>query len=187
MMIVMPWIAKSTGMDDLVAGAWLGGTLDTSASVVAAGALVSDAAMKTGVIVKFSQNALIGVAAFLLAIWWALKARATTGERPSAAVIWERFPKFVLGFVLASAVFSFLLSPELVNGTRSALGEIRLWWFALAFVCIGLETRFIDLATTDQGRPALAFVGAQGFNVFWTLLLAYLLFSGLIFAQPVIN
>ena len=102
-------------------------------------------------------------------------------------MIWERFPKFVLGFVLASAVFSFLLSPELVNGTRSALGEIRLWWFALAFVCIGLETRFIDLATTDQGRPALAFVGAQAFNVFWTLLLAYLLFSGLIFAQPVIN
>jgi uncharacterized membrane protein YadS len=187
MMIVMPWIAKSTGMDDLVAGAWLGGTLDTSASVVAAGALVSDAAMKTGVIVKFSQNALIGVAAFLLAIWWALKARDTTGERPSAAVIWERFPKFVLGFVLASAVFSFLLTPELVNGTRSALGEIRLWWFALAFVCIGLETRFIDLATTDQGRPAIAFVAAQAFNVFWTLLLAYLLFSGLIFAQPVIN
>src|SRR5262245_16139417 len=68
MMIVMPWIAKSIGMDDLVAGAWLGGTLDTSASVVAAGALISDTAMKTGVIVKFSQNALIGVAAFMLAI-----------------------------------------------------------------------------------------------------------------------
>jgi len=68
MMIVMPWVAKMTGMDDLVAGAWLGGTLDTSASVVAAGALISNAAMKTGVIVKFSQNALIGVAAFALAI-----------------------------------------------------------------------------------------------------------------------
>jgi uncharacterized membrane protein YadS len=78
-------------MDDLVAGAWLGGTLDTSASVVAAGALISDTAMKTGVIVKFSQNALIGVAAFLLAIWWTFKLRAA-GERPSAAVIWERFP-----------------------------------------------------------------------------------------------
>ena len=99
MMIVMPWIAKATGMDDLVAGAWLGGTLDTSASVVAAGALISDAAMKTGVIVKFSQNALIGVAAFALAIWWTFKTGAATGERPSAAVIWERFPKFVIGFV----------------------------------------------------------------------------------------
>jgi uncharacterized membrane protein YadS len=187
MMIVMPWIAKATGMDDLVAGAWLGGTLDTSASVVAAGALVSDAAMKTGVIVKFSQNALIGVAAFMLAIWWAFKLRATTGERPSASVIWDRFPKFVLGFVAASAVFSFALSPELVNGTRTALTEIRTWWFALAFVCIGLETRFVELATYEQGRPALAFLGAQTVNVFWTLLLAWLLFGGVIVAQPVIN
>ncbi len=187
MMIVMPWIAKSTGMNDLVAGAWLGGTLDTSASVVAAGALISETAMKTGVIVKFSQNALIGVAAFLLAIWWALKAGATTGERPSTAVIWERFPKFVIGFVVASAVFSFLLSPDLVSGTRGALGEIRVWWFAVAFVCIGLETRFVELATTEQGRPAVAFIGAQIFNVFWTLLLAYLLFGGVIFAQPVIK
>jgi uncharacterized integral membrane protein (TIGR00698 family) len=187
MMIVIPWIAKATGMDELVAGAWLGGTLDTSASVVAAGALVSETAMKTGVIVKFSQNALIGVAAFALAIWWALKANDKTGERPRAAVIWERFPKFVIGFVVASAVFSFWLSPDLVSGTRSALGEIRTWWFALAFVCIGLETRFVELATTDRGRPALAFVGAQLFNVFWTLLLAWLLFGGVIFAQPAIN
>src|SRR5215813_10672940 len=186
MMIVMPWIAKATGMDDLVAGAWLGGTLDTSASVVAAGALVSDAAMKTGVIVKFSQNALIGVAAFMLAIWWAFKLRAS-GERPSPGVIWERFPKFVLGFVVASAVFSFALPADLVTGTRGALTEIRTWWFALAFVCIGLETRFIELATTDRGRPALAFIGAQAFNVVWTLLLAWLLFSGVILPQPAIN
>jgi uncharacterized integral membrane protein (TIGR00698 family) len=187
MMIVMPWIAKSTGMNDLVAGAWLGGTLDTSASVVAAGALISEAAMKTGVIVKFSQNALIGLAAFALAIWWTFKTGAANGERPSAGVIWERFPKFVIGFVLASAVFSFALSPELVAGTRSALGEIRTWWFALAFVCIGLETRFIELATYEQGRPALAFVGAQSINVLWTLLLAWLIFGGVIVAQPLIN
>jgi uncharacterized integral membrane protein (TIGR00698 family) len=187
MMIVMPWIAKSTGMDDLVAGAWLGGTLDTSASVVAAGALVSDVAMKTGVIVKFSQNALVGIAAFLLAIWWTFKAGAATGEKPTAAIIWQRFPKFVIGFVVASAVFSFLLPDAVVSGTRSALGDIRTWWFALAFVCIGLETRVVDLAKTDQGRPALAFLGAQAINVFWTLLLAWLLFGGVLFAQPVIN
>jgi uncharacterized integral membrane protein (TIGR00698 family) len=187
MMIVMPWIAKATGMDDLVAGAWLGGTLDTSASVVAAGALISDTAMKTGVIVKLSQNALIGIAAFMLAIWWTLKLDATTDERPSAAVIWERFPKFVIGFVVASAVFSFLLPGDIVSGTKSALTELRTWWFALAFVCIGLETRLIDLATTERGRPAIAFIGAQIFNVFWTLLLAWLLFGGVIFAQPAIN
>jgi uncharacterized membrane protein YadS len=116
-----------------------------------------------------------------------LRAGRENGARPSAAVIWERFPKFVIGFVLASAVFSFALSPELVSGTRSALGEIRTWWFALAFVCIGLETRFVDLATYQQGRPALAFLGAQTINVFWTLLLAWLLFGGVIVAQPAIN
>ncbi len=184
MMVVMPWIAKSTGMNDLVAGAWLGGTLDTSASVVAAGALISEAAMKTGVIVKFSQNALIGVAAFLLAIWWVMKAGPKTGERPSAGIIWERFPKFVLGFIVASAIFSFFLPTDLVSGTRSALSELRTWWFALAFVCIGLETRFVQLAGMEQGRPALAFLGAQFFNIFWTLVLAWLLFGGVLFAQP---
>ena len=184
MMVAMPWIAKSLHFNDLVAGAWLGGTLDTSASVVAAGALISEAAMKTGVIVKFSQNALIGVAAFALAIWWTLKAGKGSAEKPSAAVIWQRFPKFVIGFVVASLVFSFLLPAELVRGTRGALGEIRLWWFAMAFVCIGLETRVVDLATTGRGRPAAAFLGAQAFNVFWTLLLAWLLFGGVLFPQP---
>jgi uncharacterized integral membrane protein (TIGR00698 family) len=187
MMIFMPWIAKATGMDDLVAGAWLGGTLDTSASVVAAGALISEAAMKTGVIVKFSQNALIGVAAFMLAIWWTLKAGAASGERPSAAIIWQRFPKFVLGFIAASVIFSFFLPADLVSGTRGALGELRLWWFAMAFVCIGLETRFVELATRDQGRPALAFIGAQGINIVWTLILAWLLFGGVLFSQPIIK
>ena len=185
MMIVMPWIAKSFQMNDIVAGAWLGGTLDTSATVVAAGALISDVAMKTGVIVKLSQNALIGVAAFILVVWWAYKSGKQQGtEKPSAGVIWERFPKFVLGFLVASAVFSFFLPADMVSGTRSVLGELRTWWFALAFVCIGLETRFVDLATMEGGRPAVAFLGAQAVNVAWTLLLAWLIFGGVIFPVP---
>ena len=186
MMIVMPWLVKAFRIPDIVAGAWLGGTLDTSASVVAAGALISDVAMKTGVIVKFSQNALIGVAAFILVVWWTYKGEkgAKTGEMPSAGIIWERFPKFVLGFIVASAVFSFFLPQAMVEGTRSALGEFRTWWFALAFVCIGLETKFVDLATMEGGRPAVAFLAAQAVNVVWTLLLAYVLFGGLIFPVP---
>ncbi|HEU4352847.1 MAG TPA: putative sulfate exporter family transporter [Burkholderiales bacterium] len=185
MMIIMPWLVKAFRIPDMVAGAWLGGTLDTSATVVAAGALISDVAMKVGVIVKFSQNALIGVAAFILVVWWTYKAGAQAGgQQPSAGIIWERFPKFVLGFLVASAVFSFLLPMDLVNGTKSALAELRTWWFALAFVCIGLETKFVDLATMDGGRPAVAFLGAQAVNVVWTLLLAYLLFGGVIFPLP---
>ena len=184
MSVAAAWLVKAFQIPDIVAGAWLGGTLDTSASVVAAGALISDVAMKTGVIVKFSQNALIGVAAFILVVWWTYKGGAATGQKPDAGIIWERFPKFVLGFIVASAVFSFFLPQPMVEGTRAALGEFRTWWFALAFVCIGLETKFVDLATMEGGRPALAFIAAQAINVVWTLLLAYLLFGGVLFAVP---
>ena len=184
MMIIMPWLVKAFQIPDIIAGAWMGGTLDTSATVVAAGALISDAAMKTGVIVKFSQNALIGVAAFILVVWWTYKGGAATGQKPTAGIIWERFPKFVLGFLIASALFSFFLPTGMVDGTKSVLGELRTWWFALAFVCIGLETRFVDLATMEGGRPAVAFIGAQIVNVFWTLLLAYLIFGWVIFPVP---
>ena len=185
MMIVMPWLIKTFQIPEMVGGAWLGGTLDTTATVVAAGALVSDTAMKVGVIVKFAQNALIGVAAFILVVWWTFKAGgAAGGEKPSAGIIWERFPKFVLGFIVASALFSFVIPADMVNGTKGAFGEIRTWWFAMAFVCIGLEGRFVELAGMQGGRPALAFIVAQIFNVFFTLILAYLIFGGMIFPLP---
>jgi len=187
MMVLMPWIVKAFGIPDVVGGAWLGGTLDTSGSVVAAGALISDAAMKTGVIVKFSQNVLIGVAAFLLAVVWTFRQGAATGERPSAMVIWERFPKFVLGFIIASVVFSFFLADGTVKAVGGTLVGLRTVWFAMAFVCIGLETNFKKLATMEGGRPAAAFLVAQAFNVIWTLLLAYLIFGGIIFPMPTIK
>ena len=91
---------------------------------------------------------------------------------------WKAFPQ---------RLFSFFLPAEAVNGTRSALTEFRTWWFALAFVSIGLETRFVDLATMEGGRPALAFIAAQLVNVIWTLLLAYLLFGGVLFPLPNIS
>ena len=183
MMVIMPMIIKATEMDHLVGGAWLGGTLDTSGSVVAAGAIVSEAAMKIGVIVKMSQNVLIGFAAFILAIVWTFK-KAAPGERPGAIEIWFRFPKFVLGFMIASLVFSFILNPETVGAVKGQLGALRTWWFALAFTSIGLETRFVDFFKMGGGRPAAAYLIAQGFNVLWTLLLAYLIFGGVLFGAP---
>ncbi len=184
MMVLMPWVVKYFQIPEIVAGAWMGGTLDTSGSVVAAGALISGPAMKTGVIVKFSQNVLMGVAAFALSIWWTMRQRKTEGERPGARVIWERFPKFVLGFILASLVFSFALDPAVVKETKGLLTGLRNFWFAMAFVSIGLETKFTDLVKMEGGRPAFAFIGAQAFNIFWTLLLAWLLFGGVLFAVP---
>lgn len=186
MMVIMPHVIRAFGIPDAVGGAWLGGTLDTSASVAAAGEMLSGAARNAGVIVKLSQNVLIGVAAFLLTVWWAMR-NERQGDRPRLAVIWERFPKFVLGFLAASFMVSFLLDASRVRETAGLLTGVRTMWFGLAFTSIGLETRFLDLVKTGGGRPAAAFLVGQAFNVAWTLLLAYIFFGGGFFPVPDFN
>jgi uncharacterized membrane protein YadS len=183
MMVIMPYIIRTFGIPDVVGGAWLGGTLDTSGSVVAAGETISDAARNAAVVVKLSQNVLIGVAAFVLTVWWTMR-KGGPSERPGLRVIWDRFPKFVIGFLAASFVLSFLIDAARVAETKGMLTGLRTLWFALAFTSIGLETRFSELFSTGGGRPALAFLGGQAFNVVWTLLLAYLFFGGMIFDVP---
>lgn len=187
MLIVMPWLARVWGLPPAVAGAWLGGTLDTSAAVVAAGELVGGQARNAAVVVKLSQNVLIGVAAFLLTVWWTLRNDAEKKSTVSAAVIWERFPKFVLGFLIVSFVFSFAVPQATMTSTRGVLTALRTALFALAFVSIGIETSLGDLASAGGGRPAMAFLGGQAFNVVVTLILAYLLFGGVLFAPPQFN
>jgi uncharacterized membrane protein YadS len=222
MLVLQPWLIRVLHIPEIVGGAWLGGTLDTTASVTAAAQLVGPAALKAGVIVKFSQNVLIGVAALLLAIWWTFKKKPTTTpaspntaaiatppgtttatsapaiasgetttptdeERPGFGVIWERFPKFVLGFILVSILFSFFIPASAASRVSDTLNALRTIWFSLAFVCIGLEARFTDLVKLNGGRPALAFVGAQLFNILWTLLWAYLLFNGQFFPVPALK
>lgn len=187
MMIVQPWIIRALGIPEIVGGAWLGGTLDTTASVTAATQLVGVAAMKAGVIVKFSQNVLIGVAAFFIATWWTLRKspdETLNGEKPTWGIVWERFPKFVLGFIAASLIFSFLIPTGAVKQVGGFLNSLRTVWFALAFVAIGLEARFSDLVKIQGGRPALVFIGAQLFNIFWTLIWSYLLFGGILLPVP---
>jgi uncharacterized integral membrane protein (TIGR00698 family) len=183
MMVLMPWVSRALDMPAAVAGAWLGGTLDTSAAVVAAGELLGDAGRNAAVVVKLSQNALIGVAAFLLTVWWAMR-NQTERHGTSVRLIWERFPKFVFGFLLASALFSFGLPEPLVAETRGVINSLRTVLFAMAFVSIGLETSLGSLVTTDGGRPAVAFLGGQAFNVLVTLVAAYVFFGGLLFALP---
>ena len=183
MMVLMPLAAKAMGMSSVVAGAWLGGTLDTSAAVVAAGELLGNAGRNAAVVVKLSQNALIGFAAFFLTIWWAM--RHEGGKHgASVGLIWDRFPKFVFGFLLASLVFSFVLTDGTVTATRGLVNDIRTVLFAMAFVSIGLETSLASVVSTGGGRPAAAFLGGQAFNLIVTLIAAYVFFGGLLFALP---
>lgn len=180
MMIVMPYIAKYFNFPEAVSGAWLGGSIDTTGAVVASGTLVGDTALKISTIVKFSQNVLLGLAAFAISIYWTYSSHdngKTAVEKPTLKLIWDRFPKFVLGFVAASIVFSFFIDKEIVSQTKDGLKSIQTLWFVLAFTSIGLETKLSDLFNAGSRKPMIAFLTAQGFNVLITLIVAWLLFS----------
>ncbi|MEN5194088.1 YeiH family protein [Sphingobacterium faecium] len=180
MMIFMPYLAELMGLSQQVTGAWLGGSIDTSGAVAASGSLVGEEALKISTIVKFSQNVLLGIAAFAISIYWSYSKSVddeTKKEKPTLKIIWERFPKFVLGFIFASLLFSFLISPETNAEIKGSLKFIQGLWFTLAFTSIGLETNFKDLFQQDNKKPLYAFLIAQTFNVIVTLIIALLLFQ----------
>ncbi len=178
MMIFMPYFAAWMGLSQEVTGAWLGGSIDTTGAVVASGSLVGEEALKISTIVKFSQNVLLGIAAFAISIYWTYShsKSAENAEKPTLKIIWERFPKFVLGFVFASLLFSFVINAEQINSVKAELKSIQSLWFALAFTSIGLETNFKELFVHNNKKPLYAFLIAQTFNIMLTLLIAMLLF-----------
>ena len=180
MMIFMPYIARYYGFPEAVTGAWLGGSIDTTGAVVASGTLVGETALKISTIVKFSQNVLLGLAAFAISVYWTYT-KKTPGDgqtaKPTLGLIWERFPKFVLGFLAASLLFSFFLDPTHVGQVKDSLKSIQTLWFVLAFTSIGLETKFSDLINSNSRKPLYAFLIAQLFNIIVTLIIAFLLFS----------
>lgn len=180
MMLLMPPLAQWMGLSQSVTGAWLGGSIDTSGAVVASGSLVGEEALKVSTIVKFSQNVLLGLAAFAISVYWTYTNNPSSKDKdkkPTLKVIWERFPKFVIGFIGASLLFSFFIKENVYHEVKGDLKNFQNLWFALSFTCIGLETKFSDLINGENQKPLWAFLIAQFFNVLVTLIIAYLLFS----------
>ncbi|MBE3581153.1 MAG: putative sulfate exporter family transporter [Thermoanaerobacteraceae bacterium] len=190
MLVLMPAFIMVAKMDIDVGAAWIGGTIDSTGAVVAAGALLGQRGMEIASVVKMIQNVLIGVVAFVTALIWVYrKGGATEGvEAASAKEIWVRFPKFVLGFVAASLLFSFILIPsmgeEAVNGFTKITSGLRGWFFALAFISIGLESNIRDLARQVKGgKPVVHYIVGQTANLVLTLIMAWLAFGGILFPK----
>jgi uncharacterized membrane protein YadS len=190
MIFAMPTFIKAIGMNHVLGGAWMGGTIDATGAVVAAGALLSDTAMHVAATIKMIQNIMIGVIAFGVAAYWATSVERTPGidlsVRGALAEIWLRFPKFVLGFLAASIVFSIIyqglgrdagnvmLDEGVIRGWTAGLQG---WFFCLAFVSIGLATNFRDLAHLFKGgKPLTLYLSGQTLNLLLTLAMAYLMF-----------
>ncbi len=176
MMYLLPYLAQWMGLSEEVAGAWLGGTIDTTAAVVASGKFIGETAEQYSVIIKSAQNVLLGVAAFAISLYWSYKG-TNNDIRPSGSVLWDRFPKFVIGFLVASLLFSFAFDAETGKElSRVANKGARGLLFSLAFVCIGLETDFRYIFKKENTKYIWSFLTAQAFNILLTLLVAWLLF-----------
>ena len=193
MMIVMPAVIKSTFPVDkqlILGGAWMGGTIDATGAVAAAGAFLGEKALYVAATIKMIQNVLIGVIAFFVALYFTTRVEAAeTGQKVGAMEIWYRFPKFVLGFIAASIIFSLaytgfnaqvggLGSAMIDQGVIKGMSDLfRGWFFCLSFVSIGLATNFRELKEhLVGGKPFILYVVGQSFNMFLTLVVAYIMF-----------
>jgi uncharacterized integral membrane protein (TIGR00698 family) len=154
-LLLFPLIGHSLHLSDRAYGLWAGLAVDNTAEATAAGALYSDAAGKVAVLAKTCRNALIGFVVLGYAIYWASKGQAKT-VTGKASFLWQKFPKFILGFLLISLLAS---AAFFTKGQITALGNLSRWAFLLTFAGVGLRTNLKELG--KQGaRPVL--VGAIG-------------------------
>ena len=186
MMIAMPAFIKAVGIPEILGGAWMGGTIDSTGAVAAAGAFLGQKAMYVAATIKMIQNVMIGVTAFCVAVYWCTRVDCVVGQSVGAGEIWHRFPKFVLGFIAASILFSIMdqgmgsdLGKAVVDQgiVRGGTRLLRDWFFALSFAAIGLSTNFRELSKYFKGgKPLILYVCGQSLNLVLTLTMAYIMF-----------
>ncbi len=189
MMIVLPLIIKALGLPEVLGGAWIGGTIDATGAVVAAGEFLGDKALSVAATIKMIQNVLIGIIAFGVAVYFTTKVDVdSTTEKAKVGLseVWKRFPKFILGFIGASILFTLIYISLGDNHAYTIIDQgvigglsknVRGWLFCLAFVSIGLSTNFVELKHHfSGGKPLVLYVVGQTFNLLLTLLMAYIMF-----------
>lgn len=154
-LFTFPLIGHWLHMSDLTYGLWAGLGIDNTAEVTAAGALYSDTAGKIAVLAKTARNALIGFVVLGYAIHWARREQARrVGNK--AAFLWAKFPKFILGFLLISALAT---TNVFGKDQLTSLANLSRWAFLLTFAGVGLRTNVREM--WKQGaRPFV--VGALG-------------------------
>jgi len=154
-LFTFPLIGHWLHLSDHAYGLWAGLAVDNTAEATAAGALYSDAAGKLAVLAKTTRNAMIGFVVLAYAIYWASQGQARAVAN-KAAFLWQKFPKFVLGFLLISilATYQFFTKEQV-----TALANLSRWAFLLTFAGVGLRTNFREMRR--QGLRPFA-VGAIG-------------------------
>jgi uncharacterized membrane protein YadS len=162
MIFFLPIASKVLGLHPGVAGAWIGTSEFADAAGYAAAQTIAsntgtEAAIQTFTLMKVvGRDIWIGIWAFVLSIVSVtLWERSAGGNRQALGigVVWARFPKFVIGFFLASVIMSVLVATssadyatEIQPRLIAPIKTLRTWTFVFTFLCIGLTTRFRELA-----------------------------------------
>ncbi len=155
-LVTFPLIGHALHMSNNAYGLWSGLAVDNTAEATAAGALFSDAAGKVAVLTKTCRNAMIGFVVLAYAIYWAKRGQAQQVTNRSA-FLWQKFPKFVLGFL----AISLLVSVHFFTRDQvSDLANLSRWAFLLTFAGVGLRTNFREMLSKQGLRPFI--VGALG-------------------------
>jgi len=199
--LILPFLAQHfLAHEPLVAGAWMGLAVKTDGAAVAAGAitesliLAQNAAegvryqagwiLGTTATIKVFIDIFIGIWAFVLGYIWTNHINRTS-DRANIREIWERFPKFVLGFVITFIVglYLALATPaDIATKVPAAMGEantLRVVFFILTFFSIGVLSNFKKLWQEGIGRLAAVYVlSLFGFVIWVGLLISWLFFSG---------
>jgi uncharacterized integral membrane protein (TIGR00698 family) len=154
-LFVFPVIGRAFGMTDHAYGLWVGLAVDNTAEATAAGALYSDAAGKFAVLAKTARNATIGFVVLGYALYWARR-QQSGGIGRKGAFLWTKFPKFVIGFLVISALAT---AGAFTAAQVTSIANLSRWAFLLTFAGVGLRTNVRELA--QQGwRPLI--VGVVG-------------------------
>jgi uncharacterized integral membrane protein (TIGR00698 family) len=165
-LFTFPLIGHFLHLSDHAYGVWAGLAVDNTAEATAAGALYSDAAAKLAVLTKTTRNALIGFVVLAYAIYWASRGQAQTVVN-KAAFLWQKFPKFVLGFLLVSV----LATVGFFNKNQSiALVNLSRWAFLLTFAGVGLRTNFREMRKQGLRPFAVGFIGEIAIAAFTLVL-----------------
>ncbi|SDT49539.1 putative sulfate exporter family transporter [Bradyrhizobium canariense] len=199
--LILPFLAQTfLWQEPLVAGAWIGLAIKTDGAAVAGGGITESLIMAkaaaegihyqpgwilaTTTTVKIFIDIFIGIWAFILGyIWTNHIDKGTDKAKPSE--IWQRFPKFILGFIFVFAVSLWLAvgsTPEITKALPAAAGEanvFRVIFFILTFFSIGVLSDFRKLWQQGFGKlAAVYFVSLFGFVIWVGLLISWLFFSG---------
>ncbi len=186
MIFSLPILIKALGIPSGPAGAWIGTSEFADAAGIAAAAAIDEQAIKTFTLMKVvGRDMFVGIWCFIMALISVTKwEKRNDGTKPNAGEIWARFPKFVLGFFVASIIVTFLISgldataATTVNtGVINPIKELRSWAFIFTFLSIGLTTRFRDL-TSVGWKPFAAFTTGVLVNVPLGYLLSVIIMGG---------